>query len=479
MISTLIKWTANVLFSLLGWIIVWAIKLLLRLACWSIQRAVTHPRTSLALTLAGVAVGFLGWQVVVAAIGVAMVAGSVWKAAHRRSFDRWVGTFVTTWWRRWWHYSRQWHQVMTRCGLAVEVDQDRHVPELRKVASTRYWDRLELRMQVGQEMSDFEQAAGRVRHAFGAERVTVREIVPGGVGVDLMRRDPLREGVPAALMPAATADIDYSALPVGLTEHLVPWMVSVVGGHTAVSGSPGAGKAGLIWNCLRCLAPAIADGSVRLVMIDPKAMELKRGRALAAAEDYAVKDTEVRDLLKRLTEEMADRTEALGIVGENDHTPTPEFPLVLILIDEFAPLLAYWSRGIRDKIHESMGLLLSQGRSAGFIVLGCIQEPTKDVFTFRDLFGRKIGLRLPTESHTDAALVEKAVDRGAECHRIPESLPGVGFQLLEGASVTVRGRLGYVGKDDIAELVAYVAHLREAARFADRRVENVTDQAAA
>jgi S-DNA-T family DNA segregation ATPase FtsK/SpoIIIE len=85
-----------------------------------------------------------------------------------------------------------------------------------------------------------------------------------------------------------------------------------------------------------------------------------------------------------------------------------------------------------------------------------IQEPTKDVFTLRDLFARRIALRVPTPSHTEAALIDNAVDYGAACHEIPESLPGVLFSLQEGARSTVRARLGYVTNDDIRELVDYL-----------------------
>ncbi|MFD1052343.1 hypothetical protein ACFQ1S_45570, partial [Kibdelosporangium lantanae] len=52
-----------------------------------------------------------------------------------------------------------------------------------------------------------------------------------------------------------------------------------------------------------------------------------------------------------------------------------------------------------------------------------IQEPTKDIFSMRDLFPERIGLRLPTESHTEAALVNGSP--GVVVRRLDGSLMGV------------------------------------------------------
>lgn len=171
-------------------------------------------------------------------------------------------------------------------------------------------------------------------------------------------------------------------------------------------------------------------------------------------------------MLRGLVAEMQAAAEVAGERGERDHEPSPSTPLNLIIIDELAPLLEYWPRTIRDKIMEALGLLLTQGRSLGYLVIGEIQEPTKDIFKIRDLFQRRIALRLPTEAHTDAALTEHAVDRGAKCHEIPESLPGAAYELIQGEKTATRNRLGHVTDQDIAALVEYVEQLLLAADVA-------------
>jgi S-DNA-T family DNA segregation ATPase FtsK/SpoIIIE len=465
--STILKWTINFLFSLAGYIVWWALK-----ALWfGAVYAVRHPRSSIGLGLLAGAVVLVGWETVAAVMAVLIVAGSTWKRAHRDTWDRFVGDFLRSWWRRWFTYGRAWEEVLRRCGLVVEVRDEIHYPTIKKVTTTRYWDRLTVAMQIGQEVDDFAQAREKLRHAFGGERIAVTESKPRGVEIALMKEDPfLFETVPAAPMPDRTEDIDFTALPVGLTEFLRPYTISIVGAHTAGAGTSGAGKASLIWNILRALAPAIADGLVDPWFIDPKAKELRQGIGLLVDRSrYAVTAEETLDMLQRLVALMNEENERSGDQGERDHVPTLETPLRPIFVDEFAPLLAYWPRTIRDKIEMQLGLLLTQGRAAGFIVIGLIQEPTKDVFKIRDLFGRRVGFALPSKAHTEAAIADDVVEMGALCHKIPEALPGVVFQLLRGAKEVTRNRFGHVRNEDIHELVEFVQRRREAARFEARR----------
>jgi S-DNA-T family DNA segregation ATPase FtsK/SpoIIIE len=290
-----------------------------------------------------------------------------------------------------------------------------------------------------------------------------------------MRRDPLVKPVAPFPIPASVTDVDFRAVPVGLDEFGDPYTLSVVGGHTSAAGASGAGKAGLEWNLLRGLAPAIAANWVRPVFIDPKGRELRQARSIVAPEDYVGANPEgVLALLVRLVDEMNAVNERDGADGERDFEPGPRRKLVLILIDELAPLLRYWSRSIRAKIEDALGLLLTQGRAAGFIVIGAVQEPTKDTFTCRDLFARRIALRLPTESHTDASLIEDAVEYGARCHEIPETegvAEGVFYSLAAGSRTAVRARLGWVKNEHIAELVEFV----ETARAEAEKVVELDD----
>ncbi|MFD1046679.1 hypothetical protein ACFQ1S_14520 [Kibdelosporangium lantanae] len=259
----LIAWLFEFLIDLAGLIIVWATKILARMSWWLLRKAVTHPRTSLAAGILGGAVYLVGWEIVVGILGVLVLSGSVWKAADRAAFDRWVGDWLVSWHRKWWVYRRTWNRVMARCGLTVDVDGERHVPKLTGVKQGKYWDKLTIGIEVGQEPDDYLGAAQKLRHAFQAVRADVRELAPASVVVNLMHKDPFRhEVVEAAAMPASTADIDWDRIPLGLTEHLERWTTPMRGGHLAVCGGTNSGKGSIVGNILRGLAPAIADGTV-------------------------------------------------------------------------------------------------------------------------------------------------------------------------------------------------------------------------
>jgi DNA segregation ATPase FtsK/SpoIIIE, S-DNA-T family len=458
------------LFGLIGKVLVWLAKMLAKLLWRMVVIAVCHPRTSATIAITSALVTHLGWEYLAGAAVVLITAASTWRAVHPRSYEAVAGSLLRTWWRRWWGYRRVWVKVCTRCALAIEDGEQVLLPKLRKVTTTPYWDRLTVRGQIGQELRDFRDVSERLRTAFGAQRAAVREIAPGVYGLDFMRRDPLRETVAATPIPKTVDEIDFRRVPVGRDEFGDVFAVSLLGGHTSLAGSTGAGKAGLQWNVWRYLAPAIVAGLVRPVGIDPKGKELRQARSMFAKGDYVGADPEaVVELLARLVEEMNAANEREGAAGERDFEPRPGRPLTLINIDELAPLLRYWPRSIRSKIDDLLGLLLTQGRAAGFIVIGNIQEPTKDTFTIRDLFTRRLGLRLPTESHTDAALIEDAVEYGAACHQISESTPGVFYSLQDGARSVTRARFGYVEDHHIAELVTYLEHHRNVIDLDTRR----------
>lgn len=499
--TNVVGWLVNALFSVVGWVLVWvakwAAKLLGKLGLWGLTQVATHPRTSVSLGAVGGLVWLIGWQWVAGIVGMVLLTGSVWKAAHRASFEATVERWLRSWFRRWWAYRRRWENVMTRCGLAVEVGGETHLPKVKKVAAGRYWDRLQVKMQVGQDLSAYEDASEKLRVPFGVERIAVREIQPGLVGLDLMRRDPFRhERVPATAIPERVEDVDFTAIPVGLTEHLETFTESMVGGHRAAAGSPGAGKSSFIWNPLRGMAPAIAAGVVKPVFIDPKARELRQAISLVEvgvfgcteweevegrnrggyapigkrrgmtadgrvfSGDYAVTEQDTVMLLERIAEELSEANEAGAQAGERDFVPTRETPYRPIFIDELAPLLKYWGRSSRERIEAALGTILTMGRAAGYLVHGLIQEPTKDVFTMRELFARRVGYRLPTEDQTDSILTDRASDRGAECSSIPESLPGVAYAFREEEKKAKRVRYGHVTDADIAELVEFVEAMR-------------------
>jgi S-DNA-T family DNA segregation ATPase FtsK/SpoIIIE len=163
------------------------------------------------------------------------------------------------------------------------------------------------------------------------------------------------------------------------------------------------------------------------------------------------------DHLEELVARMTARQDRLAGKAR-EHTATLDDPAVLVVIDELAALTAYCTdKDARRRIEASISLLLSQGRAVGFYLYVAIQDPRKDVVAFRDLFTTRVALRTTEASHADMILGDGALDRGAACHRIPDTLPGVGYVYVEGTAEPVRVRFTYLTDPDIRALATTYA----------------------
>jgi len=189
--------------------------------------------------------------------------------------------------------------------------------------------------------------------------------------------------------------------------------------------------------------------------IDPKGgMELTPGSGLFTRFAYHDPESMVL-LLEEAVLVMRQRTEVLRCAGVRVHVPSLEQPLIVVVVDELAALTAYaGDRDLKRRAETALQLLLSQGRAPGVLVVAAVQDPSKDVVGFRDLFPARIALRLLEDVQVDMVLGRSARLRGAECERIPSSLPGVGYVVLEGVREPVRVRAAYVSDADLPAMVA-------------------------
>jgi S-DNA-T family DNA segregation ATPase FtsK/SpoIIIE len=319
------------------------------------------------------------------------------------------------------------------------------------VKSGPSWDEVRVRLVPGQKPEDYDEAARALASARQVARCQVREIKPHVVSIDFQRRNLLADAV--ACRPLIDAEVDVRRVWSGRTEYGQDWHVSLAGGHTLVAGSTGAGKNSVMWCPLVSIAPAIRDGLVRVSGIDPKGMELAYGRriftryAVAGADALAVLDDLVGAMDARKAE-FAGRVRSVPI--STDH------PLEILEFDEIGALTKYTDRKTREAITERVALLTTQGRALGLTVRGYVQEPTKDTVPVRDLFPRRICLRVAAKSHVAMVLGDGAYERGAWANRIGESEAGVGYVFGEGVREPLRVRAGWVPDETVKALEAFV-----------------------
>lgn len=471
---------------LTAWLVV---KGVWRAGRWAVRR----PRTTLSTVTVLAWLHWWGWPSLAVTAAVVTVGLLVWRWVGRASFEPWAGRRLRGWWQRWIVYAPRMPAWLRACKLTVadpgqpvtvQVSPFRRtavapktrprrdqLPRIVGVRSGPSWDEVRVRLVAGQTPEDFDQAARALAVARGVARCQVREIAPNVVSIDYQRRDRLAEIVPcrelSALVGVRGEDIDLRRVWSGRTEYGTDWYQPLAGGHTLTAGSTGAGKNSHGWSPLVSLAPAIRDGLVRVSGIDPKGMELAYGRRIF--HRYAVSSRDALALLDDLIAgmearkvEFARRVRIVPI--------TRDHPLELVEFDEIGALVRYvGDRKMREQIIERVALLTTQGRALGYTVRGYVQEPTKDTVPVRELFPRRICLRVASKSHVAMVLGEHAYDRGAWANRIGESEAGVGYLFGEGVREPLRVRAGWVPDDVIKQLELFVTNPAPAAATGDVR----------
>jgi S-DNA-T family DNA segregation ATPase FtsK/SpoIIIE len=454
--------------------------LAVKVVCWVIKTTVVHWRTTLGLGLVGVWLLLLGWLSLLITTGVVAVGLTVWRWRHRISFDRWAGRRLRSWWQRWTIYAPRLPKWLQACGLTIR-EHDRPIvvrvnplgrskvgrqprpradqmPRVLGVRSGPSWDEVRVRLVAGQKPEDFDDAARALASARGVARCQVRELKPNVVSIDFQRRNLLGETVHcrslAELEHVAGSAVDLRKVWSGRTEYGTDWYQSLQGSHTLHAGVTGAGKGAQMWCPLVSIAPAIRDGLVRLSGIDPKGMELAYGRRIF--HRYAVTGKDALALLDDLIA-GADQRKA-EFAGWSRSVPiSADNPLEIVEFDEIGALTRYiGDRKLREQITERVALLTTQGRALGYTVRGYVQEPTKDTIPVRELFPRRICLRVAAKSHVGMVLGDQAYDRGAWANRIGESEPGVGYLFGEGIREPLRVRGGWVPDETIKQLETFV-----------------------
>lgn len=160
--------------------------------------------------------------------------------------------------------------------------------------------------------------------------------------------------------------------------------------HMLVAGTTGSGKSVFINVLIRALIAQNTAEQMRLVLIDPKRVELsgyKDDPHLMAKPIYEVDDA--IETLIWLTEEMERRYEALERIGarniEEYNAVVPSMPRIVVVVDEFADLIlqtkAKKAKGERNQAEDAIVRLAQKARAVGIHVVLGTQRPSVDVVT--------------------------------------------------------------------------------------------------
>jgi DNA segregation ATPase FtsK/SpoIIIE, S-DNA-T family len=408
-----------------------------------------HPLLDLEAAILALAWRLAGWPGPVTLASAMTVILACWRLRWPASFSRFIGSPARGRWRRW-HYHRHWLAVLTVTRLVPVFRGQVLVPVLGKVRSTKFTDRVAVRLASGQAAADFANRAENLANGFGALLCRVRAARPGFLILEFVRRDALTRIIPAL---AITEQADLKALAIGRREDGSPWLVRLHGTHVLIAGATGAGKGSILWSLIRAVLGLLQAGLVKILGADPKVMELAYGRAIFDRYgQYAADPSAIVAMLESAVQDM--RARAARLAGkQRDHTPSIEFPFVVIVVDEVAFLTAYQpDRQLRERVKAALATLTTQGRAVGYCVVAALQDPRKEVMSIRNLFPDRIAMRLDEPEQVDMVLGDGARDRGATADLIstdPATGAGVAFVRLEADPDPVRVRAAWVSDEDI------------------------------
>jgi S-DNA-T family DNA segregation ATPase FtsK/SpoIIIE len=259
--------------------------------------------------------------------------------------------------------------------------------------------------------------------------------------------------------------------------------------HCLVAGTTGSGKSVGINAMILSLLYKATPEQVRLIMIDPKMLELAiyEGiphllcpvvtdmRQAAAALNWAVAEMERRYKLmsqlgvRNLTgynkkiEEAAARNESIKnpfSLTPDDPEPLDTFPLIVILIDELADLMMVAGK----KIEELIARIAQKARAAGIHLILATQRPSVDVITGLIKANVPTRISFQVSSKIDSRTI---LDQAGA-----ETLLGMGDMLFlaPGTGLPIRVHGAFVADEEVHRVVE---HLR--AQAAPNYIDGILD----
>ncbi|MFC9658630.1 FtsK/SpoIIIE domain-containing protein [Nocardia sp. NPDC127606] len=311
---------------------------------------------------------------------------------------------------------------------------------------------IDVQMVGGQKLTDWtnDETTDALAQYLGVPKVLVSQTSPGFLRVELRTFDTLAASITAP--GVASTGVDLEAVAVGVREDGRTWLLRVLYAHILLAGATGSGKGSVLWSIINGVGPAIKAGFVDVWMADPKGgMEFGRGARMWVRFEWSADG--ILAMLTEAVRVMDERSDRLRSAGVRKWYPSTDEPLILIVIDEAAALSSYATREQQEQFRQFTGLLLSKGRAVGVSVIAALQDPSKETMPNRQLFPVRVGLRLDEPTQTAMVHGQGAKDRGALCHEIPDTTPGVGYVGEDGTTEFVRVRAFWISDEQVDAIV--------------------------
>ncbi len=231
--------------------------------------------------------------------------------------------------------------------------------------------------------------------------------------------------------------------------------------HLLIAGTTGSGKSGCINAILTSILLRASPEQVRLILIDPKRIELNHYESIPHLLTPVVSSPkEASAVLLNVVTEMERRYERLAQVRARGLPEAnrafrkrgeDELPYLLVVIDELADLMMVSPQDVEDAIIR----LAQKSRAVGIHLVLATQRPSVDVITGMIKANVPSRIAFAVSSQTDSRVILDS--NGAE------SLLGSGDMLYKplGTSRLQRVQGAYVTEDEVALIVEQTRVQRE------------------
>jgi DNA segregation ATPase FtsK/SpoIIIE, S-DNA-T family len=323
--------------------------------------------------------------------------------------------------------------------------------------------RYELQLAPGVKMAKVANLKNDLAYALAATEIRILAPIPGkrAVGVEVPNRNRriVTLGDVLDVPPKGSSPLtvwlgkDVSGKPIAADLARMP--------HLLVAGTTGAGKSGCVNAMLSSILLRATPDEVRLVLVDPKQVELNHYEAIPHLLTPVITSPRMAaNALQNLVREMewrygimsVKRTRSLVELNKvreaQDDAP---LPYILCVIDELADLMMVAPADVEDSIIR----LAQKARAVGIHLVLATQSPRVDVITGMIKANVPSRIAFAVSSQTDSRVI---LDQNGA-----ESLLGQGDMLFApvGSSRLQRIQGAYIDEPQIAALTGFWARQAE------------------
>jgi len=241
--------------------------------------------------------------------------------------------------------------------------------------------------------------------------------------------------------------------------------------HLLIAGATGSGKSVCINSITTCLVMNNTPQDLRLVMIDPKMVELTRFNGLPHLYGQVEIEVErVVNVLRWVMQEMDQRYKKFAAVGARhlaDYNGRlraqhgEHLPNIVVIIDELADLMLMAA----DEIERTICRIAQMARATGIHLIIATQRPSVDVITglIKANFPARIAFTVTSQVDSrvilDSAGAETLLGRGDMLYLAPDASKLVRLQGCFVSDAEIEAVVGYwrerVSEDQLDESVPW------------------------